>query len=173
VIDAVPPRVAMLALTAAALVGIGARSPVFTRLAAALPAAWPIAAQTFRLFVELLLHAEYRAGHIPEQMTWEGRNFDVVIGATAPLMGLWAASGRAPRAALVAWNVLGLGLLINVVGIAVTSFPGPLRLDWPGIPFTAPTRWPFVWLPAFLVPCALLGHLVSLRGLAGRRDQID
>lgn len=168
--DAIPPRPGLLPLTAVVAIFLMSRSTAFTRLSQASPASWPIAAQTFRLLVELALHAEYSAGHIPVQMTWSGRNFDVLTGITAPLVAAWAASGKAPKWALVAWNLLGLALLVNVVGVAVTSFPGPLHLDWPGEPLTAPAHWPFVWLPAFLVPCAFLFHLVSLRQLSGRRE---
>lgn len=170
--DALPPRPMLLPLTALVGIAIVARTTPFARLAIALPLSWPIAAQTFRLFVELLLHAVYAAGDLPVQMTWEGRNLDVITGVTAPLVALAATYG-APRWALVAWNVVGLALLVNVVGTAVTSVPGPLHLDWPGAPLTIVATWPFVWLPAFLVPFALFAHVVSLRQLfapAAARD---
>lgn len=72
----------------------------------------------------------------------------------------------------MAWNVAGLALLANVVRIAVLAAPGPLRRLTEEAPNQVPSLFPFVWLPYFLVPLALLGHLVSLVQLARpvRRD---
>ena len=69
------------------------------------------------------------------------------------------------RRALLAWNIIAVSLLANIVGTALTTMPGPLALDWPGPPATIVATWPFVWLPAFLVPVALFGHVLSLRQL--------
>lgn len=166
--EAVPPRLMVFPFSATVFILLIARSVPFARLAMAVPAAWPIAAQTFRLFVELQLHALYREGDLPQQMTWEGRNFDVLVGITAPVCAGLVAGGWLPRWAAVGWNVVGLVLLINVVGIAVTSTPGPLHLQWPGPPLTVIARWPVAWLPTFLVPFALFAHVVSLRQLLGQ-----
>jgi hypothetical protein len=166
VFDVAPPRVLLLAVSAA-LVGIGlTRAPLFGRVLAGVPVAWPVALQGFRLVVELVLYQGAREGLIPVQMTFEGRNFDVLTGLTGPLV-LFA--DRLGRAGLLGWNLVGVGLLANVVGIAITSFPGPLHADWPGAPLTEPARFPFVWLPAFLVPLALFLHVVSIRQALARR----
>ena len=125
--------------------------------------AWPIAIQTMRLPIEIALYLLFAAGQVPKQMTFEGRNFDIVVGLTAPLVAWAVAKGKASRGLVIGWNLLGLALLLNVVTIAVTSMPGPLHLDWPGAPLTAPATFPAVWLPAFLVPVALFGHVASLR----------
>jgi hypothetical protein len=78
------------------------------------------------------------------------------------------ASGRATRGIVLAWNLLGLALLTNVVIVAMLSTPvfaafGPDRLD---VFVTYP---PFVWLPAVMVLAALAGHLIVFRALAASR----
>ncbi len=138
------------------------------------PLAILIGLQSFRLPLELVMHQAAREGTMPVQMTFTGSNFDIVTGATALLVALLAAFGRAPRWLVFAWNVLGSVLLVAILAIAVASLPAfaafgrePERLNtWVGF-------FPFVWLPAGLVSAAVLGHVLlwrrlSARGMRGR-----
>lgn len=139
-------------------------SPVGARLVRAVGVAWLVAFQVFRVPVELLLHRLYQEGIVPVQMTYAGRNFDIVTGITAALLGWWLLrERRPPRALVLAWNVLGLALLVNIVTIAVLSTPVPFRAFLEGPPNTLPSVFPFVWLPSFLVQMALAGHLLVFR----------
>jgi hypothetical protein len=63
-----------------------------------------------------------------------------------------------------------LGLLANVVGMAITTLPGPLHHAWPGVSNVIAAELPFIFLPGFLVPVALFGHVLSLRQLLARRS---
>lgn len=166
--DVAPPRVLLLPLTALASLALLSRTDRMKRLLAATPRAWPIALMSFRLPVELMLWQAYREGAVPRHLTFEGRNFDVLVALSAPLVAWAVARGRLGARAVVVWNVAGLALLANVVGMAVTSVPGPARLDWPGPPMTLVATAPFVWLPAFLVPVAAFGHVLSLLSLRRR-----
>ena len=56
-----------------------------------------------------------------------------------------------------------------IVTIAVLSTPTPLRMYAHDPANTFVTRLPWVWLPGFLVPAALLGHLLTFRKLARMR----
>jgi hypothetical protein len=169
--DATPPRVALLPITVLATMILLAMTRTFGSLVEAAPPAWPIALQAFRLPVELLLWGLFVEGRIPERMTFGGRNLDVLVGLTAPLLA-WAVSrGRVGRLVVAAWNVAGLGFLANIVIIAIRSAPGPLNAGWGGVPNTAIAEVPFVWLPAFLVPLAVFGHVVALRQLAAARGR--
>ena len=98
-------------------------------------------------------------------MTWHGWNFDVLTGLSAPLVAWLAARGRLGVRGIVVWNGAGLRLLANVVTIAILSTPTPLRVfaNEPANTFVA--AWPWVWLPTFLVPAALFGHLLAFRKL--------
>jgi hypothetical protein len=122
--------------------------------------------QVFRVPVEWVLFALHRDGVVPVQMSFEGWNFDVLTGLSAPLVAWLAASGRIGSRGLLAWNCAGLALLANIVAIAILSTPTPLRAFWNEPANTFVAGWPWIWLPGFLVPAALLGHLLSLRKIA-------
>jgi hypothetical protein len=158
-----PPRMALLAPTALLAGFVLSRTSTARAMIASTPLAWPVAFQTFRVLVELVLFALYRTGRAPVQVTFEGRNLDVLVGLTAPLLAWWVARRRSAPGLVVTWNVLGLAMLANTVFTVVTSLPGPQHLHWPGAPFTAPATWPVVWLPSFLAPLAATLHAVSLQ----------
>ncbi|MES1176946.1 MAG: hypothetical protein ABUL62_21675 [Myxococcales bacterium] len=160
---ALPPRWPLLPLTAFITIWFLMRSPAATRILTSIPAAWLIATQCFRIGVELSLYALHAAGRAPVQITFEGRNFDILVGLSAPLMAWLLATGRLGEKAALAWNVLGLAILANTVATVATSAPGPLHHAWPGAPLTAIASWPTVWLPAFLMPLAVFLHVASLR----------
>lgn len=166
--DDFPPRLMPLLGFGFVLTIALAASQFGKRLAESLPLALLVGYQGFRVAVELMLHRAGVEGVIGEQMTWSGLNFDVVSGATGLALGLWlwrrSADQPAPRALLWAWNVLGLGLLLTIVAIAIMSFPGPLaRFDGPANTWV--TTVPFVWLPMVMVTAALFGHLLLARRL--------
>lgn len=162
-----PPMLMLLAASVAATIAL-AWSRFGTKLAEDLPLWALVGYQAFRVAVEFMLHRAYEQGVIGVQMTWSGRNFDVVTGASALLIGLWLlARGEprpVPRAVVWTWNVLGLALLANIVVVAVLSMPTRLRA-FDGPPNAWVATFPYVWLPAVMVTAALLGHLLVARRL--------
>jgi hypothetical protein len=86
---------------------------------------------------------------------------------------LLVARGRLGTRGTLVWNVAAFGLLLNIMGIAITTFPGPLHLDWPGVSNVIIATPPFVWLPSFLVPVAFFGHVLSFRQLLARRAPVE
>jgi hypothetical protein len=121
--------------------------------------------QVFRLFVELLLWGLYLENQAPIQMTFEGRNFDVLSGISAPLIAYLFANGKISKTLVVVWNVACLGFLINIVAIAILSMPSPLRVFMNEPSNTIVTMFPVSWLPGLLVPLAYGLHFLSLRQL--------
>jgi hypothetical protein len=116
-----------------------------------------------RIPVELVLYWLFVGGMIPQVMTFEGRNFDILSGLLAPLVAFLAfRGGRINRWLLVAYNLLGLALLINIVTIAVMSLPTPLQ----SMSFDQPNRavlfFPYIWLPLIIVPIVFFSHLAAL-----------
>jgi hypothetical protein len=163
-----PPT--MLALFPCVLViAIGlALSPVGRRIALGLPLAALVGYQGFRVLVELVMHRAYVEGLMPVQMSYSGRNFDIVTGLTALLLGAWLLGGeRQSRGLVFAWNTLGLVLLANVVGVALLSAPTPLRVFMNEPANVWITHAPWVWLPAVMVLAALCGHVLVYRRLFG------
>ncbi|HXE56548.1 MAG TPA: hypothetical protein VNK43_00965 [Gemmatimonadales bacterium] len=167
-----PAPALVLAFGLLVLTAIVALSPLGRRLAATTSLAALVGYQAFRVPVEWLLHRMYLEGFVPVQMTWAGRNSDLITGLTAAVLGLWLGAGRSvPRWVLLGWNVLGLALLVNIVTVAVLSTPVPFRRFTEGPPNLLPSTFPFVWLPSFLVQLAGFGHLALFRRL-GRRGKV-
>ncbi len=164
--DPPPPPALLLLLGLGVLTVCVAMSSVGERVVAALPLAVLVGFQAFRVPVEWVLHRWHAEGIVPVQMTWSGLNLDVASGATAALLGaLLLRRPRLPRPLVFAWNLLGLGLLVNIVGVAVLSTPTALRAFPDGPPNLLPSTFPFVWLPCFLVQLALFGHVIVFRRL--------
>jgi hypothetical protein len=162
-----PPPFVGLALTVGLLGPVLAWSVAGTTLAEGLPLAWLVGLQAFRLPLELVMHQAYERGLMPVQMSFSGNNFDIVTGIGAAMLAVTLAFRPVPPWVVWAWNLLGLGLLANIVVIAVVSTPliqafGPGRLNtWVAHP-------PYVWLPAVMVLVAWSGHLVIWRALRAR-----
>ena len=95
--------------------------------------------------------------------------FDVLAGLTAPvIVYLCFVKGTWSRRVAIYWNIAGLLLLLNIVSIAILSTPVPFRVFMNEPANTLVATFPFVWLPAFLVPIAYSMHFFSLRQL-GRK----
>ena len=160
-----PTMLPVFVITFALAIGL-ALSPVGKRIAIGLPLAVLVGYQSFRVFVELLLHRAYREGLMPVQMSYSGRNFDIVSGITALLLGVWLVMRPTSSRVLVfAWNTLGLALLINIIGVALLSAPTPLRVFMNEPANVWITHVPWVWLPTVMVLAALCGHVLVYRRL--------
>ena len=119
-----------------------------------------------RIPVELCLYALFINGAVPELMTFEGRNLDILAGLTAPLVGFFGiGQNKMGKTSLLLWNIISLGLLANIVVSAVLSAPSPFQqfaFDQPNI---AILYFPFSWLPSSIVPLVLFAHLAAIRKL--------
>jgi hypothetical protein len=124
--------------------------------------------QSFRFFVEILLWLLFIDNSIPVQMSFEGRNFDVLAGITAPFIAWMVATGKLSRTGMIIWNVLGLCLLFNIVSIAILSLPTPIQV-FTDAPVTIVAYFPIAFLPGLLVPLAYTLHFFSLRQIALNR----
>jgi len=167
--EAMPPRIfafgALPALAFIVLIFVFAR----TRFVDRLPLKVLTLLHIVRIPVELVLLWLFQGGIIPESMTFEGRNFDILSGITAPIVYLLAfRGGTVNRPLLIIWNVLALLLLVNVVATAVLSFPGPIQQ----LSFDQPNRaimyFPYNWLPSVIVPVVLFAHLAAFRQLLSK-----
>jgi hypothetical protein len=119
-----------------------------------------------RIPVEIVLFWLFLNKAIPELMTFEGRNFDILAGITAPFIGYFGLSKqKISRKTILIWNLICLGLLTNIVVNAFFSTPSPLQKFAFEQPNIAILNFPFSWLPLFIVPVVLFGHLTSIRQL--------
>jgi hypothetical protein len=125
--------------------------------------------QSFRIFVEVLLWMLFVDNLLPVQMTFEGYNFDIISGLTAPVAALIFYKTRSSTFLLI-WNICGLGLLINIVTIAILSTPVPFRVFMNEPANTIVTQFPIILLPGVLVPLAYTLHILSLRQVLAMRE---
>ena len=161
--SALPPRWPLLPLTVLGTSVLLGLTRTFRRLLVEVPSWQPVALQTFRVGVELAFWRLHMEGVAPVQITFEGRNFDALVGFTAPVVAAGIAFGWIGPRMVIAWNLFGLAMLANAIGTVATSTPGPLHLSWTGEPFTAIAAWPVVWIPALLAPIGIFLHVVSIR----------
>jgi hypothetical protein len=164
--SAMPPRLLVLLLPPIIFIVWLATSPSFTQLLRQIPSSWLVYLQSFRVGMEIILWMAYVDNIIPVQMTFEGRNYDILVGMTAPLFAYFCFTQKKwPRIVVIGWNIGGLILLLNIVVVSILSAPVPFRvfMNEPANTFVAEV--PFVWLPAFVVPMAYWLHILSLKQL--------
>src|SRR5271154_2928615 len=142
------------------------RSTAGARIALAFPLWILLGAESFRIGVELFLHQLWIDGLIPKMLTFDGANVDVYIGASAALIAWLSTRGRLGMKLALAWNVLGLLALTNVVIRAVLTSPGPLNLIHAEVPNRMFATFPFVFIPGFFVPLAVGLHVLAIRAIS-------
>lgn len=119
-----------------------------------------------RVFTELLLWFMFTdiGRWIPKQLTIEGYNFDIIIALTAPFIAYRCFKARSwPKSYAVAWNVLGILMILNMYVMIILTSDTSLRvfLDGPSSRFVQ--DFPFVWMPTFTMPLFILLHLLSIK----------
>jgi hypothetical protein len=169
-----PPRPALAMLIPLPIIFLIAFSKAGTQLLETAPSHWLVFMQSFRIIVELLLLFAFIAGKLPVQMTFEGRNFDVLTGLFALPVGYLLAKKKtyAPKLA-IAFNIIGIILLLNILLIAVLSMPTSIRYFMNEPSNTLVGQFPFILLPGVLVPIAYTMHIFSLRQLLAKQDKVD
>lgn len=119
-----------------------------------------------RIPVELVLFWLFSYKAVPQLMTFEGRNFDILSGISALLVYYFGFIKKSlDKKFILVWNFIGLALLANIVINAFLSAPFPFQqfaFDQPNI---AILYFPFIWLPVLVVPLVLFSHLVAIRKL--------
>ena len=121
---------------------------------------------TIRIAVEIVLFLLFLNRVMPRLMTFEGRNFDLIAGISAPLMYYYGfVKRKVSPTGIVAWNIICLGILFFTVGNAILSAPTPFQKFGFDQPTVAVLYFPFVWLPGVVVPLVIMSHLLTIRSL--------
>ncbi|MGB1242772.1 MAG: hypothetical protein ACPG49_09635, partial [Chitinophagales bacterium] len=117
---------------------------------------------TVRVPVEITLYYLFIYKMVPELMTFEGRNFDILAGITAPIVVLFYLKNKIGTKGLLIWNIVCLGLVSFVLLNGVLSSELPFQL----FAFEQPNRgmsyFPFILLPAIVVPMVIFTHLIAI-----------
>ncbi|MBN8825980.1 MULTISPECIES: hypothetical protein [unclassified Spirosoma] len=116
-----------------------------------------------RVPVELSLYGLYLYHQVPHLMTFEGGNVDILSGLTAPVVAYFTFQRhQLSNQWLLVWNMLVLGLVLNIVIHAILSAPFPFQQFGFDQPNVGILKVPYVWLPGFVVPTVLFAHLVAI-----------
>jgi len=162
-----PPHPVFAVLIPLPFVLLAAFSKTGTQLLRAVPQHWLVFMQSFRVFVELLLWFAFLSGVLPIQMTFEGGNLDILSGLMTLPIGYILLKDKPYSSKLVlAYSVIGLLLLLNILTIAVLSMPTPFRYFTNEPTNAIVAQFPLILLPGVLVPIAYSFHIFSLRKLA-------
>ena len=66
----------------------------------------PVFLQSFRIIVELLIYGAFLEGVFPQRATFEGLNFDILVGISAPVIGWLILKKRIGfKKGLLIWNI--------------------------------------------------------------------
>lgn len=155
-----PPRfMPIIMIPLATSVIIAFRGRARTWLTTQSPARF-IAPQAFRIVMEVVLWMLFLAGLMPQLMTFEGRNWDIIAGISAVI-----ATMKGGRTSAIVFNVIGLALLVNVTIHGIGSTPSALRIFETEPANSIVLSFPWIWLPGFVVPAAYFLHFLSIRRL--------
>lgn len=164
--ESTPPRLMLILIPAVLGIIYLSSSTRVNSYLSVIPSSWLVYIQSFRIIMELMLWLMLLNDLIPVQMSFEteGLNYDVLAGLSAPLIGFYALSAKKwPRISAVLWNIAGLLLVLNITIVSILSAPVPFRQFMNEPANTIITYFPFVWIPAFIVPFAILIHVLSLK----------
>ena len=133
-----------------------------------------IGTQAFRVGVELFIHQLWIDGLVPKMLTFAGANVDIYIGASALVIAWLSMRGWWGERLALLWNVLGLLSLANIVTRAVLTAPGPLNLIHAEVPNRMIGTFPFMFIPGFFVPLAVVLHVLAIRSITSHpRTALD
>ena len=166
-LSGMPPRIAFAIVPMLVLIVLQLTTKKGQRFTGSLDMRTLTLLSIVRVPVELCLYWLSQHKAVPELMTFAGRNFDIISGLTAPLIFFACFKGGELRnkKLLLAWNIMALILLLNIVINAILSLPLPFQqfaFDQPNI---AVLYFPFSWLPSFIVMLVLFSHLVMIKRL--------
>ena len=116
--------------------------------------------------MEVILYWLFVYGIVPAEMTIEGGNLNILAGLTAPLIYYFGVlHGKIKWQLMVSWNLISLGLLVNVVLKSTLMTPflfQSFAFEQPAVSAFYP---PFVLLPAAIAPVIICAHLAAIRSL--------
>lgn len=123
----------------------------------------PIALQSFRIFVELLIYATYLKGIFPQRATFEGLNFDILVGISALFVSAAAYKGIIKNRAMLIWNLVSLCILfVTVYSFISTYYFTDFASSGSAYQFV---EMPYLLLASVLLPVAIFLYAFSIKQL--------
>jgi hypothetical protein len=166
VIDTIPPRFVLLIIPPILLIIILFNTQKGKLFIDSLDIKVLTIIHTIRILVEIILFWLFMYKTIPVELTFEGRNFDIISGVTAPIVYYFGFIKQTlSKKLIISWNIISIGLLLNVVLNSILSSPLLFQKFEFNQPNIAVLNFPFVFLPSLIVPIILFSHFVIIRKL--------
>jgi hypothetical protein len=166
VIDTIPPRFVLLIIPPILLIIILFNTQKGKLFIDSLDIKVLTIIHTIRILVEIVLFWLFMYKTIPVELTFEGRNFDIISGVTAPIVYYFGFIKQTlSKKLIISWNILCIGFLLNVVLNSILSSPLLFQKFEFNQPNFAVLNFPFVFLPSLIVPIILFSHFVLIRRL--------
>ena len=99
---------------------------------------------SIRIPVEIVLFGLFNHQMVPKLMTFEGRNFDILIGISAPIMGWLFFKKKVNKSMMLAWNIIGLCFVLFILVNGILSAELPFQQFGFEQPNRAVNYFPFV-----------------------------
>ena len=115
-----------------------------------------------RLPIEIILLQLFLYDMIPQLMTFEGRNFDIIAGVSAPVIGILFWKNKISKKILLFWNFAALSLVLFILFNAILSAELPFQQFGFNQPNRAILFFPFILLPATIVPIVIHTHILDI-----------
>lgn len=162
-----PPRVPLLVITPImGLMIFSLFKKTTSDLVAITSVSWLIYIQGFRIIVELIIWGAYSEGVVPLQTTFEGYNFDIIIGLTAVPLAYYARKEKISRLTLMIWNIVGLLILGNTIRFFLFSVYFPEFLGQESAMVTEDfVTLPYLLIAGMFMPLAVYIHALSIKQL--------
>ena len=162
-----PPRVPLLiVLPAIIVILVVVNRPAMKLAFDSTPLHLPIALQSFRILVELLIFATYQKGIFPQRATFEGLNFDILVGITAVPFSIFVAKKWIRKKGIVVWNLVSICILTVTAYSFISSYYFPeFTGTWDTFQFV---EFPYLLLASVLLPIAIFLHAFSLKQVMHR-----
>ncbi|MCC9167983.1 hypothetical protein [Pontibacter harenae] len=170
--DTLPPRFILVLLPATIMIVVGLLPKYRNKLLKNRNLVLSTLLHTVRVPVEIVLFYLFMYGMIPELMTFEGRNFDIAAGLTAPIVGILIVAKKVSNTMLIAWNALALCLVLFILFNGILSSELPFQQFGFEQPNRAINYFPFILLPAVVVPIVVYTHLTDLIALLSERTTV-
>lgn len=159
-----PPKIPLFIVAPAVVaITIITGTKGFRHLLESTPVSLPIYLQSFRIVVELLIYGAFLNGVFPQKATFEGLNFDILVGLSAPVAGYLYQRRRLSDMGLLVWNVVSLIILSVTVYSFISTYYFTDYVRTVGN--TNFVQMPYLLLASVLLPVAVFLHIFSLRQL--------
>lgn len=125
-----------------------------------------------RVIVEIIFYQLFLNHLMPQEMTFKGHNFDIIIGLSAPFIAYFGIRKKLIKpTVIIIWNILGLVFLLNAVIHGVLSAPTPFQKIAIEQPNLAVFHFPFTYTVCLIVPIVYFSHFAVIRKLRKSKQE--